>query len=197
MPPQHTRASLTTLSICLFLTTVLAWCPKEMWEDSDGRCHERSWWDRNRNRPWPWENPEDDGRQHYFRGPGQTAYNWATMPGYTRDNNPGYYFNGRGSSDWIDPFKGRKYVPYIDVDWQSATKVRVAHGILAAAAFVVFFPLGAICVAIFPGGAGLILHVFFQAIGWAAFLAAAIMGIWMASTIQWEFYNLVSPVCNP
>jgi len=114
------------------------------------------------------------------------------MQGYTRENNPGYFFNGKGSSGWIDPFKGRTTVPYIDIDWNSAAKVRIAHGILAAAAFVVFFPLGAICVAIFPGGTGLVLHVFCQAIGWAAFLVAFAMGIWMAANVQWEFYNLVS-----
>lgn len=87
--------------------------------------------------------------------------------------------NGGGSSngDGIDAFLG--------FDVAAASRRRVVHGILAAAAFVVVFPLGAVFLRVLPcGRLGFWAHALAQMIGWVLYIAAAVLGILLVREIR-------------
>lgn len=68
----------------------------------------------------------------------------------------------------------------------------MAHGILAALAFVIFFPFGAIFMRIIPGRFAIVLHALTQLFAYTLYIAAVGMGIWMASTIRFGGFDFVS-----
>jgi hypothetical protein len=55
----------------------------------------------------------------------------------------------------------------------------MAHGIIAALAFVVFFPGGAICIRLIPKKAAFWIHVTFEMIAFALYIAAFGMGVFL------------------
>lgn len=61
-------------------------------------------------------------------------------------------------------------------DIQSAQRRRIIHGALAAVAFVILFPLGAIALKIIPNRAGFFSHVLVQMAAWIIYIAAAALG---------------------
>lgn len=115
------------------------------------------------------------------------------MAEYTRENNPAYFFDGKGSSEWIDPFKGIRDVPYLDLDWQSAAKIRLAHGIMAAAAFVILFPLGAVSMALFPWWLGVDRSCVLPSNRMGYVLGGCNHGIMDGGNHKMGIYNLVRP----
>lgn len=62
--------------------------------------------------------------------------------------------------------------------------VRIAHAVLAASAFLVWFPLGGIIIRVWDHRDIVWIHAVMQAVGLALFVAAAGMGIWMGNTIH-------------
>jgi hypothetical protein len=79
----------------------------------------------------------------------------------------------------------------IGVDYDKVSHARLAHGVLASLAFVFFFPVGAILVRAFPGRTALLAHATFQVIGYAFFIAATGLGIWVTETTKFGKHNLV------
>ncbi|KAH8650194.1 hypothetical protein BX600DRAFT_108650 [Xylariales sp. PMI_506] len=61
---------------------------------------------------------------------------------------------------------------------------RNIHGILAAAAMVGFFPVGAIMVRIVPGRLSWILHAITQIMGYSVYIAAAALGIYLTQMVR-------------
>lgn len=53
---------------------------------------------------------------------------------------------------------------------------RTVHGVLAAVAFVVVFPLGAVALRLLPGRLGFWVHAVAQTAGWVLFVVAAALG---------------------
>jgi hypothetical protein len=138
--------------------------------------------------------PNPGGTVVLLNGNGNTA---AFSAHYTRRNNPTMFFDAHGAGG-VNPLRGsaghRQGVPWLPgVDWSSAAHVRVAHGVMAALAFVGFFPAGAITVALLPGIVGTVVHAVFQTIGLVFYLVAVIMGLWLATVIRWRNFSFVCP----
>lgn len=62
--------------------------------------------------------------------------------------------------------------------------VRIAHAVLAASAFLLWFPVGGIIIRVWNHPQIVWIHAVFQGLGMAVFVAAAGMGIWMAKNIH-------------
>ncbi|KAF2469846.1 uncharacterized protein BDR25DRAFT_334756 [Lindgomyces ingoldianus] len=73
-------------------------------------------------------------------------------------------------------------------------KVLIAHGVLAALAFVIFFPLGSILIrlASFPGL--WLVHGLFQIFAYCIYIAAFGIGIWLVKNIPINLLNHYHPV---
>lgn len=86
--------------------------------------------------------------------------------------------------------------PGFDID--TATRYRTIHGILAALAVVVLFPLGSIFMRIIPGRFAIWVHAVTQVIGYVVYIAAAALGFWMVQEVRIPFAsgNLVSFALN-
>lgn len=69
--------------------------------------------------------------------------------------------------------------------------IRLAHGVMASLAFVIFFPVGAISIRIIPGRFALIVHMAFQMLAYALFICVLSLGIWMVTQIKFGSSNLV------
>jgi hypothetical protein len=69
-------------------------------------------------------------------------------------------------------------------DRETFSRVELTHGVMATMAFAAFFPLGAIAIRTIPGRLALGVHLFLQVLGYAFFIAAFGMGIWMAHTLE-------------
>jgi len=80
-------------------------------------------------------------------------------------------------------------VPFLPIDWSLARHVRLAHGVMAAMAFLAFFPIGGITVAVLPGIIGTAVHAVLQITGLIFYLIAFAMGLWMATTIRWRGFS--------
>src|ERR1700761_527477 len=130
-----------------------------------------------------------DRRRHNGGG---GFYGGGSPFGYNR-NNPGAFFNDHGSSHAEPSISttadARKFAT---IPWNEAAQARIAHAVLASLAFVIFFPMGAISVAILPGKLALIVHVLFQLFGYILFIVATGLGIWIAVTVKFSDFNFVS-----
>ncbi|KAG8169741.1 hypothetical protein KVR01_000486 [Diaporthe batatas] len=62
-------------------------------------------------------------------------------------------------------------------DYETAERRRSAHGIIAAIAFVILFPLGAIFLRIIPGRWSVRIHYFVQIIAWLLYIAGFALGV--------------------
>jgi hypothetical protein len=66
------------------------------------------------------------------------------------------------------------------------------HGILAALAFVVLFPVGSILMRVVPGRFAIWVHAGAQVLGFGTYVAAAGLGIYLVTLIRTPAGGLVS-----
>lgn len=66
----------------------------------------------------------------------------------------------------------------------NAQRRRGIHGILAAVAFVILFPVGAIALKVLPGRAAFVIHVLAQMVAWVMYIAAAALGFSLVRDIR-------------
>ncbi|KAK0636553.1 hypothetical protein B0T17DRAFT_519367 [Bombardia bombarda] len=97
---------------------------------------------------------------------------------------PGTGDSGTGGSSG---FPGAGFGGFAGFDIGLAMHYRTIHGILAALAMVVLFPLGSILMRILPGRLGLWIHGIFQLLAFAVFIAGVGLGIYLVRTVQIPF----------
>ncbi|KAF2194437.1 hypothetical protein K469DRAFT_127363 [Zopfia rhizophila CBS 207.26] len=115
----------------------------------------------------PWGNPENSP--------------WNGGGGGGRGGNNGF---GNGQ------FGGFNFQSFLG----SRQKILIAHGVLAALAFVIFFPIGAIIIrlASFPGV--WLVHGLFQIFAYLVYIAAFGIGVWMVNNIPINLLDHYHPV---
>ncbi|KAK4169912.1 hypothetical protein QBC43DRAFT_329486 [Cladorrhinum sp. PSN259] len=69
-------------------------------------------------------------------------------------------------------------------DISSASHYRYVHGILAALAMVLLFPIGSILLRVLPGRLGLWAHALFQCLALCIYVAGAGLGIYMVTVVR-------------
>lgn len=69
-------------------------------------------------------------------------------------------------------------------DIAAAMHYRYIHGILAAVAMVILFPVGSILLRVLPGRLGVWVHAVFQVLAMCVYIAAAALGIYLVRTVQ-------------
>jgi hypothetical protein len=69
-------------------------------------------------------------------------------------------------------------------DVERAMDYRRIHGILAALAMVLLFPIGSILMRVIPGRLAVWVHAGFQALAWCVYVAAAGLGIYLVRMVQ-------------
>ena len=94
------------------------------------------------------------------------------MPGAVSGNNGGF-----GPPD-------ASFAGSVDFDVATATRYRTIHGILAAMAFAVLFPIGAMAMRTVPGRSALWLHAIIQVVAYIFFITAAGLGIWLVREVR-------------
>ncbi|KAH7389759.1 hypothetical protein BKA66DRAFT_400083, partial [Pyrenochaeta sp. MPI-SDFR-AT-0127] len=104
----------------------------------------------------------------------------------------GNYGPGR-DNDGYGPFGGRWGGPsqsYIN----SRQKILIAHGVLAALAFVLFFPIGAIIIRLGSFRGVWLVHGLFQFFAYLVYLAAFGIGVWMVNNLPINLLDSYHPV---
>ncbi|KAJ9142328.1 hypothetical protein NKR23_g7215 [Pleurostoma richardsiae] len=96
----------------------------------------------------------------------------------------GYSGYGSGSSD--DSSSSGAFGGFAGADFnvETASHYRNVHGILAAIAFVIIFPLGAVFMRLIPGRFAVWIHAMTQFAGYALFIAAAALGFWLVREVK-------------
>jgi len=107
--------------------------------------------------------------------------------GYGSGSNP--YTSGTGSSS--NGQSGYGSTSFGGLNFSQATTLRIAHGVMAALAFVIFFPFGAISIRLLPGRVAFWLHVVFQVLGYLTFIAAFGIGVYLARMFTFGSFSLV------
>lgn len=69
-------------------------------------------------------------------------------------------------------------------DYEQAMSYGHAHGVLAAVAFVGFFPIGAILMRAVPGRFAWVVHALAQILGYLVFVAAAVLGLLLVRMVR-------------
>jgi len=110
--------------------------------------------------------------QAQYRGPPPGYGPPDGIPGSGPGNSGGF-----GSSD--GSFRGGP-----DFGVNKATSYRTVHGILAAVAFAILFPIGAMTMRLVPGRAALWLHALTQLVAYVSFTAAVGLGIWLVREVR-------------
>lgn len=93
---------------------------------------------------------------------------------YPYDGNNGD--DGNGDGDSSSQFSGSNL--------EQTQTIRIAHGVLASAAFVFFFPVGGIAIRIIPHRAAIWIHALFQIFAYVLYIAAFGLGIWMVERFE-------------
>jgi len=96
----------------------------------------------------------------------------------------GGYDNSAGAYGY-EGFRGQPSQAFID----SRQKILIAHGVLAALAFVLFFPMGAIMIRLGTFRGIWLVHGIFQLFAYIVYIVAFGLGIWMVNNIP---YNLIT-----
>ncbi|KAH8903658.1 hypothetical protein BR93DRAFT_947285 [Coniochaeta sp. PMI_546] len=99
------------------------------------------------------------------------AFTWL-LSGSGSGNNGGFGFPDGG-------FRGG-----VNFDVNTATRYRTIHGILAAMAFVILFPVGAMAMRLIPGRSALWLHGITQVVAYISFIVAVGLGIWLVQEVR-------------
>jgi hypothetical protein len=76
----------------------------------------------------------------------------------------------------------------------SRQKVLIAHGVLAALAFVLFFPVGAILIRLGSFRGVWLVHGIFQLFAYIVYIVAFGLGIWMVNNIPYNLLNSYHPI---
>ncbi|KAF2183018.1 iron reductase domain protein [Zopfia rhizophila CBS 207.26] len=125
------------------------------------------------------------GRPDWATGsPSEWRSNWPTAaptgyrgPPGKRNDNVNYCDENSNSNNGFTPLSSSRSA-------SNRTKMLTAHGVLAALAFVIFFPAGAIAIrlASFPGVVWF--HAAFQAFAYLVYIAAFGLGVYIANDLQ-------------
>ncbi|KAB5566090.1 hypothetical protein GE09DRAFT_1218367 [Coniochaeta sp. 2T2.1] len=110
--------------------------------------------------------------QAQYRGPPGSTYD---PPNGGSGSSSGSF----GNPDGTGSFRGG-----VDFDVQTATHYRTIHGILAAVAFVVLFPMGATAMRLVPGRLAIWVHGITQVVAYILFIAAVGLGIWLVRDVR-------------
>ncbi|KAK3294497.1 uncharacterized protein B0H64DRAFT_188844 [Chaetomium fimeti] len=73
------------------------------------------------------------------------------------------------------------------VDFAQLLDYRRIHGILAASAMVILFPVGSVILRVVPGRFAIWVHAGFQMLAWAVYVAAVGIGIYLVSLVDGVF----------
>lgn len=189
---SSTAASLLALAVVLTAAVVLAeelekrqfgsFCPPGYWRDQFNNC-------RTSDGRYVQFVPVNNNNNNGFNGNNG-------LQRASGNNSPRQFFNGRGGG-YLNPFRGRQNMPRLNIDWHMAKEIRIAHGVMACLAFVVFFPIGAILVRLLPGRLAVAAHAGFQILGFLFYIVATALGIWMATNIRWRNFDLVHDILIP
>ncbi|KAH6632150.1 hypothetical protein F5144DRAFT_244011 [Chaetomium tenue] len=112
-------------------------------------------------------------------------YNPSYNPNYNPNNNP--YNPNSGSSN-----SGGGFNPGFDIT--QMMDYRRIHGILAATAMVVLFPVGSIIMRVVPGRFAVWVHAGFQMLAWAVYVAAVGMGIYLFENPDTRYHPIIGLV---
>ncbi|CAO2652555.1 Nn.00g008380.m01.CDS01 [Neocucurbitaria sp. VM-36] len=96
------------------------------------------------------------------------------------DGNYGPYGGGQGSPS-------QSFI-------NSRKKIIVAHGVLAALAFVIFFPVGAIMIRLGSFRGMWLIHGLFQLFAYLVYIAAFGIGVWMVNSIPVNLLDSYHPI---
>ncbi|KAG9191471.1 hypothetical protein G6011_10205 [Alternaria panax] len=77
---------------------------------------------------------------------------------------------------------------------ESRHKIIIAHGVLAALAFVLFFPVGSILIRLGSFRGVWLVHGLFQLFAYVVYVAAFGIGVWMINTIPVNMLNNYHPI---
>ncbi|GAB1319253.1 Cytochrome b561 domain-containing protein [Madurella fahalii] len=111
--------------------------------------------------------------------------------GYGSGGGGGFYggsgssYGGTGADGGGNRFGGSSgFRTGAGFDVDSARNYRRIHGILAALAMVLLFPIGSILLRVLPGRIGFWAHAIFQALAFCVYVAAAALGIYLVRMVQ-------------
>jgi hypothetical protein len=76
----------------------------------------------------------------------------------------------------------------------SRQKMLIAHGVLAALAFVLFFPLGSILIRLGTFRGVWLVHGIFQLFAYIVYIVAFGLGVWMVNNIPYNLLNTYHPI---
>ncbi|EAQ87741.1 predicted protein [Chaetomium globosum CBS 148.51] len=113
------------------------------------------------------------------------SYNPSYNPSYSPYNpyNPNSGNPGAGAGGFNPGFDITQMMDY-----------RRIHGILAATAMVVLFPVGSIIVRVVPGRFAVWVHAGFQMLAWAVYVAAVGMGIYLFENPDTRYHPIIGLV---
>lgn len=118
-----------------------------------------------------------------FQGPPSNDF-WDMIPDDNNDDDDETGETGNFGVENAGAFGG--------VDFQRARDLVLAHGALAAIAFVAVFPVGAVAMRLVRGRSAIFVHAGAQLIGLSLFIAAVGIGIFLVSTMRFGDRSLVS-----
>jgi hypothetical protein len=87
-------------------------------------------------------------------------------------------------------FRGQPSQAFID----SRQKILIAHGVLAALAFVLFFPVGSIMIRLGTFRGVWLVHGIFQLFAYIVYIVAFGLGIWMVNNIPHNLLDSYHPI---
>ncbi|KAL8303450.1 hypothetical protein RB597_005062 [Gaeumannomyces tritici] len=136
--------------------------------------------------PQWWNNPNNGGNGGFGNGGlggGNGNGNGNGNGAGFGNPNAGFGTDGNGFPNGFD--NGN----FLGFDLSRTMYYRSVHGILAALAFVLLFPLGSILMRIVPGRLALFVHAGTQVIALIIYVAAAALGIHLVQTVRLPFGN--------
>jgi len=126
-------------------------------------------------------------------GPGGSGYGGYGGGFDNSRGSPADYLNGQGEGPEPEINSPSDISRFNSLNYSKAANARIAHAALASLAFIVLFPLGAICIRIpLPGKVGLILHGLFQLFAYLVYTAAVGLGIWLCVYVRFDGYHLLT-----
>jgi hypothetical protein len=118
------------------------------------------------------------------------GYGATSGSGYETDGEDSFWPGGYGGGYRGGAFGSNGNRAGFDVE--RAMDYRRIHGILAALAMVLLFPIGSILMRVIPGRLAVWVHAGFQVVTWCVYVAAAGLGIYLARMVQIPGGGLVS-----
>ncbi|KAF2010996.1 hypothetical protein BU24DRAFT_427198 [Aaosphaeria arxii CBS 175.79] len=105
------------------------------------------------------------------------------------DPGPGYGPYGRGGRG-RGPFGYTSYQDFLN----QREKIVIAHGVLAALAFVIFFPAGAILIRLGSFRGAWLIHGLLQTFALVTYIAAFGIGVWMVNNVPVNLLDHYHPI---